>query len=148
MVALSFVGPRGFQPLINLVTNTGAPPMLRNFAAQMLAEVNLGTNAAWVVPGLLQCLEDPTVTSQVAVTLGELKAEPNLVVPTLIGYLESTNLVKRSAAATALGDYGPTAVEAVPLLLRASTSEYSLLRRTATNALLKIAPEELEKRPH
>jgi hypothetical protein len=114
----------------------------------------LATNARPAVPLLIQCLTNERTYCEACYSLGELKLEPDLVVPALTRAVQSSNFpwpispLDRAMASTALSKFGPEASSAVPALLNLLTNSYFHTREQATNALLKIAPQALTNAIH
>ncbi len=71
--------------------------------------------------------------------------EPEVVVPVLASALQSPDCRLRQCAAHGLGDFGEKAKAAVPALLEALDDPWLKGRLFATNALVKIAPEVLQR---
>jgi HEAT repeat protein len=107
----------------------------------------LGEGARPAVPVLVAHLraENPHVAVQVALTLGRLGLEPDVVVPALTNALRSANRGIRQCAAHGLGDFGDKAKAAVPALVRTLDDPWPKARLFATNALQKISPEVLSQ---
>jgi len=101
------------------------------------------TNATEVVPVFLGCLEDTeaSVVTSAARALGNAALEPASVVPGLTRMLQHSNAWARATAATSLGRIGAPASSAVPSLISILSDTELRVRREATNALLKVAPE-------
>ena len=76
-----------------------------------------GPPAEAAVPALLQALQgrDLIVRGPAAVSLGKIRAKPDIVIPLLIGYLEDDDL--RESAAEALGEFGSLSKAAIPKLV-------------------------------
>ncbi len=106
----------------------------RNAAAAL---ARLGTKAASAVPQLIAALRDDdgavTIEAAQALTaIGQPAVQP------LTGLL--TDLQYRNLAATALGDIGPAAVDAVPAILGLLDASDKETRRAALLALAGIGP--------
>jgi hypothetical protein len=144
--ALSYIGTNGLAIIVGIVTNTSYPCTHRSVALNIIAGSD--TNATCVVPALIDCLNDREMGPQTAVTLGNLKLQPTLVVPALARCLRSKNLLLPESAAESLSEFGTNATVAVPDLIQALDSYDLFVRRAASNALAIIAPEALKKDGH
>jgi hypothetical protein len=89
------------------------------------------------VPALLSALENSAQSHQASIIwmLGRAGSEPNLVVPVLIGYLDSSVGALREAAADALGKYGSSALMATNRLQQLCHDPKLYVRVAASNAL-------------
>lgn len=107
----------------------------------------IGLMGRGVTAALVECAHNEDVSFAISATivLGELRFEPELVVPELMNGLTNHECRIRAASAQALHDFGQAGRPAIPRLLDAldDTDEYA--RRSAEFALQTIAPEELEK---
>jgi HEAT repeat protein len=104
-----------------------------------------GTNALWVVPLLLPYLQEAPVMACIANVLSLWRLAPGEVVPALTRCLRSPEALVRREAAEMLPRFGSEASSAVPELLMVLSDTDRVVRFTATNALRRIAPEELKK---
>jgi HEAT repeat protein len=75
--------------------------------------------------------------------LGKLHIEPKKVVPALTLLLQDTSPAARYLAISGLGNFGTEARSAVPDITPFLESSDEGLRKAATDALRKIAPEVL-----
>jgi HEAT repeat protein len=103
--------------------------------------VNLGTNAAIILPGLLECLNDksPVLRSVSVESLGAINMQPNTVVPAIIEKLKDENGAVRFEAARALGKFGVNANAAISELSQIATNDpEKSIRAVATGALKQI----------
>jgi hypothetical protein len=145
--ALVLVGRDGVAPLVAALGDERRPN--RDLAAWGVREVcthrESRTNGLSAVPVLLRCLEDgdDRVVRGAAGALGSLAVEPDRCVPALAGLLQQTNSAVRSVGVFALFCFGKEARPAVPGLVGCLGDSDPLIRRVATNALRKIAPEVL-----
>jgi len=142
---LAGFGEKAVLPLLFGITNR----MGHFRAACIFAAGNLKTNAAPLVPSLIECLKDPdpSVRYWAASTLGALRLRPDVVVPALVEGLEQKARKDRWQAILSLGRFGPEARAAAGALQRVLSDPDATLRRYATNALRKIAPEYLTNAP-
>jgi len=122
----------------------------RVFAIMAIPEIQgLGTNGPAVAAALLTCLKQPDddgVTSAAAGSLGKLALEPNLVIPALAALAHDNRRDVRLSVIHALGNFGTNTRVVLPYLVAALQDSDGLVRSSATNALLTIAPEVLTNR--
>jgi hypothetical protein len=143
--ALAHMGTNGLPPLLRAITNTNIDALGPRLHAAGSIRF-LGTNALPALPALVQCLtvSGPFgVAETAAFSLGELRLEPERVVPALVVSVNGTNGQLRLHAVNALGKFGPSARPAVPALLTTLTDSWLAMRNAATNALIRIAPEAI-----
>jgi hypothetical protein len=149
MRALSYIGKDGLPPLVEVADGSNVTKSATAFS-HICDMINLGTNARPVVPKVVALLNGPdgTLAGKAANVLGCWRIEPALVVPALAESVKipNPNMFLRVTAAEALGKFGTEAEQAVPALVEVLTDADRDLRRTGTNALLKIAPEALGMR--
>src|SRR5205814_361410 len=105
----------------------------------------LGTNARPAVEMLIRSLDDHTLGGGAAVVLGRLGLEGDVCVPALERCLLSPKPALRMWGAISLGRFGDVAAPAVPELVKALNDGQESVRIEITNALMKIAPEVLER---
>jgi hypothetical protein len=143
-LALGYLGKNALQPLLTLAGDWEFP--CRGEAMVAISDMrSLGTNAHPAVVFLLQMLKGPADAVGAADILGRLGLESELTVPALTECLQSTNAVLRMWGAISLGRFGERARGAVPELSKVLNDPDDNVRREATNALGKIAPESF---PH
>jgi len=112
----------------------------RQWAATRLGD--FGPPAKAAVPSLVAALKGPDdgLHEPAILALGKIHSDPAVIIPLLVSYL--TNDILNDEAATALGDYGRLAKEAIPKLLPLSKDRrHEDARVAAINALKKIDPE-------
>ena len=113
---------------------------VREAAANALVEI--GPQAVDAVPALIQALrneeEDSDLRQAASAALGAIGSE---AVPALVQALADEDEHVRWAAASALRDSGPDAVDAVPALVQALQDEHEDVRQAAASALGKIGPQ-------
>lgn len=99
-----------------------------------------GPTAKTAVPMLLQALKgsDSAVHGPAITALGMIHAEPETIVPLLMSYLDDKEL--NDEAATALGNFGPQAKQAVPKLTPMLKIPDKDLHHAVVGALQKIDP--------
>jgi HEAT repeat protein len=96
-----------------------------------------------VIPLLIYRIQSPKSPWNQSMTLnilGQMTNQSNLVIPTLLNTLDSTDNPTRSYTIYQLGGFGPAATSAIPKLISFATSQDTNLCRLATNALDKIEP--------
>ena len=137
-LALAAIGPEALIPLRHGLTNIDH--RVRYGAASALGK--LGSNAAPVVPALIERLKDDShlVRSSAAGSLGMIAQDPGLTVPPLVRSLEDLDPRVRGPAALALGAFGHKAKVAVPTLLELLEDKNDEVRRCAAIALDRIDP--------
>jgi hypothetical protein len=124
-------------PHVNIYYTTASTR--RGEAATTLGD--LGPPARAAAPSLMLALKgkDLILRRAAAVSLGKIHAEPEVMIPLLITYLDDQNMDE--AAADGLGEYGTSAKAAVPKLISLSTVRDKDLRHSVREALMKIDPE-------
>ena len=80
-----------------------------------------------------------------ASALGQLRPEPDTVVPALMETAQHNDLYVRRAAIAALGPFGNAARPAVPVLVRRLRDPDLFVREAATNVLRNLDPDELTR---
>jgi HEAT repeat protein len=123
------------------IANRNISPSSRYYAIDSLGFI--GPPAKEAVPSLMRWATDtnlPVLCSALR-ALGEIRAEPGLVLPVLTNAPHSATPVVRMNAVAALGDLGPDAKPAVPALVEMLNDSVPEVRRNATNALKAIDPE-------
>jgi hypothetical protein len=141
MRALACIGEAGFPPVMAALTNRDT-----RIAACAAANIYLfGTNAHPAVPVLVKYLggTNDALAAGAAWSLAKLQLEPNLVVPALARSLRHSCFSVRLNAIFGLARFGRDAQPAVPQLLPVLSDPHPTLRKSATNALFRIAPEIL-----
>jgi HEAT repeat protein len=130
------------------IANTNAPN--RAEVVFLVGLYDLTTNAGPAVPMLIQCLidNDPEVIKEAARALTKCDLKPGLILPALTNCLgNSTNPLLRSRAIWVLGNFKPQVRLTQPFLIAALQDPDANVRKQATNALLKIAPEAFINTP-
>ena len=143
--ALGCIGPEGIAALGKELTSTHQTNRLGILTA-LQNEYLVGTNGFAAVPSLLLCLNDTDshVVEESLVTLGTLRAEPDITVPALMKLLRHQSPWYRRQAADFLSGFGDLARSSVTTLLEAREDSEFEVRFSATNALKTIAPELFE----
>jgi hypothetical protein len=160
-ILLAGLGPEGVEILTSALANTnmqmrfeiamnlawnGRPPNFNNLA------LNGGGPWEWpkpamqaIVPALQRCLRDRDLNVRVlsAQSLGFLAADATNTVPALMEFLDgATNAMERTTALEALAKFGTAAQPARAEITRFLEDSDRQTRRSATNAIEKIGPED------
>ncbi len=109
----------------------------------------IGPDAKAAVPLMLRAVTDTNavgrqkqiVRGAAIGALGEIHAEPELVVPALAKVLSEQDEYTRFRAAWALGLFGPAAKSAIPALFTLITNQAADMRANTATAIKKIDPE-------
>lgn len=101
----------------------------------------IGPPAKIAVPKLLKWLAAKPESVDLLEPLGDIHADPDLVVPVMIEYLTHRWPLARRLASQGLGAFGAEAKEAVPAVVELLNDPDEGVRRAAGNALLQIDPE-------
>ncbi|HET6424829.1 MAG TPA: HEAT repeat domain-containing protein [Planctomycetaceae bacterium] len=122
-------------------------PRVRKLAAETLA--SLGPAAAAAVPALTKRVgedEDPVVRMNCALAIGQMGEASRTAVPALVKLLESDPAGRR-AVLFALGNLGPVATEALPVLRREALQGPLFDRTLAAWAALKVKanPQQIDQ---
>ena len=139
--ALASVGAPAVPAMLAALTNRSYKISLN----AILALPELGTNALPAIPILRRELEHPNhvYRERAADALGNLRLEPDLVVPALTNLLQDPSPAARNLAIGSLGRFGPAARSAVPVIR--PFLEYPDFKFVASKALKAIAPEVLNQ---
>lgn len=148
LMALSCLGQDALSPLLAFASD-------RSFKWRMQAISVLGEMAGRgggpahaAVVCLIEHLKesDPKIVCAAANALGALNLEDEISVPPLADLLQSTDEGIRESGLANLGRFGVRARPALPQVLAALKDSNGDVRRSATNALQKIAPDVLTNR--
>lgn len=107
----------------------------------------IGSSAEAAVPFYLQCLtnQDATIREAAATGLGRIQHRPEIVIPALVGYLQSASNSnhhwERSSTIRGLALFGTNARSATPVFLSYLNDPISSVREAVTNWLPEIDPE-------
>lgn len=118
-------------------------PRVRKLAADTLG--SLGPKGAAAVPVLINRIgedEDPVVRMSCALALAQMGEASRSAVPALIKLLESEPAGGRRAVIFALGNLGPVAADALPLLRREALQGPLFDRTLAAWAALKVRADQ------
>ena len=134
-LALGAIGPPAIPSLARALTNRSA--LTRIGALQALDFMHGAEDA---IPDLLRSLDDsdPVVREGAALTLGDMRKQPDRVVPKLMERLADTNTSVRADAAIAIGLFEAQGRMAVPKLLALQNDSSAEVRQQATAALEKV----------
>lgn len=148
-VALASVGPEAAAavPALEKLLGDDAPAEARYVAAFALGRI--GAAAKPAVPRLLELSKSSDGILATVATWATLKIEPQdstlveAAIPLLRKALGGENEMARLEAAVALGDIGPAASSAVPMLeLVAEEDSSRQVRAAAAEALTKVRPRQ------
>jgi HEAT repeat protein len=143
LIALGAEAKPAVPALIALLKD--ANPDVRATAAFTLQ--GLGPVASAALPSLISCLQDSSYTVQYHAILGigQIRQEPERVIPLLISYLDKPLDPRwaglRNCAICSLRQFGTQAKPAVPILLRLLQDSHASIRSDVTNALKVIDPD-------
>lgn len=106
---------------------------------------DFGPAARPAIPALLQALKsnDAAVHGAAILALGKIHAQPDVIIPLFVGYLDNNDL--NDEAAQALGNFGSLASSAVPKLVTLLKVPDKDLHHAVVEALKKIDPEAAAK---
>lgn len=131
-----------FQTEYNSPNQTRGQYMI-GYVAAALNKISPELTRKEVIPLLIYRIQNPKSPwnqSMTLNTLGQMTNQPDLVIPTLLDALDSTDNPTRNYTIYQLGGFGSAAKAAVPKLVVFSTSQDTNLCRIATTALDKIEP--------
>ncbi len=149
MFALACVGEKGLRPLMEVLGQPSNPDRRR--AAYAIGDMKRhGALPMAAVPLLAETLKDPDVNVSCAgaTVLGELALGPEIAIPALTNCLRTSDSYLRRTVVEALGQYGESARCGIPALIAALGDPDVCVREEATNALVRIAPGELDSGGH
>lgn len=137
-LAIAYMGEAGVKTLTNALSHPN--PVVRRECLEALSNVQTGGVVA--IPVLISSLrdQDPAIQGRAALALAVIRDEPSLAIPALTEILAKTNSARHEAV-LALGQYGPAAKSAVPLLLDCLLDSNSMTRGSARKALKRIGVE-------
>jgi HEAT repeat protein len=111
----------------------------RRLAAEKLAQIGTMRSFAKLLE-MSESLETPRLRFALRQITARYKKE---AISPLLDALQDQSWQRREAAAQAMGEIGPAAVEAVPSLLEALDSKEELLRKSAASSLARILDESI-----
>jgi hypothetical protein len=134
-LGLGAIGPPAIPLLVQTLTNRSGS--IRMGAVQAL---NFMHGAEGAILDLLRCLDDPEPGVRIcaAVALGDMRKQPDRVVPKLMERLNDTDGSVRAGAAMAIGLFQAQARMAVPKLKELQNDPSVEVRRQATIALQRV----------
>lgn len=141
--ALANIGAPALPALCAALTNRQV--QCRGAVAWSMA--SLGTNARPAMPLLLQCAQEtnPQIVAGAVRTLGQLKGEPDTIIPVIIPKLTDPRIYVRMQAAMALGAFGPAGSNALPALRQALGDSNASVAVYARRAILNINSNALSR---
>ena len=146
-LALAYIGGRdALPPLLAALEDKTAPDIRRALIAGAIPHLNYrGPELTNAVPVMIACLceSNQFVPSLAATALGTFLVQPEQCVPALTKAVASPDYRVRRNAIRALGNFGAVATNAIGAISNALDDSADPVRKEATNALQKIAPEVL-----
>lgn len=102
-----------------------------------------------LIPGLIECLDDghPEVRHQAVKMLAAARPRSDVAVPKLIERLADENWLTVTSVILALGDFGPLASSAIPLIEQWLESPNEYIRLLATTTIVRLDPNRTEFLP-
>jgi HEAT repeat protein len=144
--ALAWVGRDGVAPLVAALEVKGQSPTRRSEIIRAIGIVQYrGPELRQTIPILISSLQDSDefVAGLAASALGAFVIEPEKCIPALTKAAESPAYRVRRNAIRSLGEFGPQAGGASNVIANGLNDSEANVRKEATNALRKIAPEGL-----
>ena len=144
--ALGYIGEPAYPVLKTVVTDHKSAQARMQALFVMGLSKNLGTNTVPAVVLFSQALNDTNagVAGVAVFALVQFPEHTDIALPALVKCLTMTNKEARLAATRSLGAFGRKANAAVEGLVTELNDPDTKIRRAATNALLRIAPEVLK----
>jgi HEAT repeat protein len=102
-----------------------------------------------LIPGLIECLLDghPDVRHLAVQVLAAARPRSDVAVPNLIERLHDEDWLVVTSVILALGDFGPLAVSAIPLIEPWLKSPNEYIRLLAATTIVKLDPNRVEFLP-
>lgn len=102
-----------------------------------------------LIPGLIECLEDgnPDVRHQAVKLLAAARPRSNAAVPKLIERLTDEDWLVVTSVILHLGDFGPLAATAIPMVEAWLESPNEYIRLLAATTIVKLDPNRTEFLP-
>jgi HEAT repeat protein len=136
---LSCFGTNALPALLAAATNAEHPAWPQALdAIGMMSD--LGDAAQPTVIAITNSLSDPIRQEGAVYALGNLKAVPQISIPAIVPFLQSTNAHLRGNSAAALGKFGSQARSVIPALTNALADADPYVHACAAEALHNIAP--------
>jgi hypothetical protein len=143
-IALGSIGPAGFPPLLQVLTNASHPN--RRAAITPIASMgSFGVDLSPALPSIARLAQDPygSVAMEAAAALGIMKLNPEISLPALTNTFAISSQNVRHNAIHAIREFGANARPAIPTLQAALHDPYWAVQIEASNALRQVAPELL-----
>ena len=137
LAALSNIGPIADPATARALSKILTEPESITDAWVGHSLVIIGPAARPLIPLLVQYLDHTNATIAIASakTLGNLRSEPDLAIPALMGKLGDTRVAVSNQVVLALADFGPPALNQ---LKKGLSDPDPLVRQNATNAIARI----------
>jgi HEAT repeat protein len=137
LFALSYIGPAAVPSIAGIFSNQ---PARIGDKWTRVSIINLGTNARPLIALMVSCLDDTNeaAAATCANTLGQLRMEPDIVIPALIRKLGDPRDNVRVQVSESLADFKILASTALPELTNALSDPNMTVRKNATNAIASI----------
>ena len=99
-----------------------------------------------LIPGLIECLEDghPDIRHEAVKLLSTARPRSYVAIPSLIERLADEDWLVVTSVILALGDFGPLAVAAIPLVEPWLESPNEYIRLLAATTIVKLDPNRTE----
>jgi len=142
-LALSQIGAPAVKPLLETLKKEHKEHHTEE--CRQICDVlsHMGPGGESAIPTLLKIVEkidDPSLVWRAAHALGNIRSQPDEVVPALTGLLTNDSADVRAHAAISLGDFGPEASSAVPALKKLLADPELNVKLDAATALGAIGP--------
>lgn len=143
-LALAQIGAPAVKPLLTTLKHEHEAN--HNLECQQICDVlaQMGAGGESAIPTLIKILEkidDPNLVWRAAHALGNIRSQPDKVVPALTAVLTNKSEIVRANAAISLGDFGPEAKSAVPALTKLLSDPELNVKLDAATALGAIGPD-------
>ena len=144
ITALSYVGKDSIPPLLAFASDRDFKYRITAIGA-LGGMSRLGADAHPIVVCLIEHLKepDPKIVCVTANVLGRLNVESGISVPALAELIQSADAGVRELGLANLRDFGDRARPVLPQVIAALRDSNADVRRFATNAISRIAPEVL-----
>jgi HEAT repeat protein len=147
--ALIILGPEiSLQPILKILGDRQAPTMSRFAITEAIVEMTSrkDSRSALVpaVPVLAACAVESKGSMAILCirALGTLALQPEVSVPALTHVAQYLDPGMRVMALSSLSCFGTNAAPSLPILIKALTDTNASVRKAATNAIERIAPQE------
>jgi HEAT repeat protein len=137
---LSCFGTNALPALLAAATNSDHPAWPQALdAIGMMSDLGDATQPT-VMAIITTCLSDPIRQESGVFALGNIKAVPQISIPAIAPFLQSTNAHLRGNSAAALGKFGAQARSVIPALTNALADADPYVHACAAEALHNIDP--------